>query len=153
MNDNADQLRNALEKARISYHQGNHFNTRYWAQLAIKIDPKNEEPWLWLAAVSSPHASVAYLEKALSINPNSKRARQGMHWAIKRIRLEPIHKSPAKIVTSTSPITNHARVRSASFSLSKSRLKPHLWVGLVLLRLFPVHLSLQPWAFISTLFF
>lgn len=133
MNDNADQLRNALEKARISYHQGNHFNTRYWARLAIKIDPNNEEPWLWLAAVSSPHASVAYLQRALSINPNSKRARQGMHWAIKRIRLEPIHKSPTKISTITSPITNQARVKTASLSPSKSKRKPHLWIGIAVL--------------------
>jgi hypothetical protein len=95
MNNDAESLHKALENARIAYHQGNHFNTRYWAQEAIKINPNSEEPWLWLAAVSSPNASIAYLQKALSINPDSQRARQGMHWAIKRIRLQP-HKTPDK---------------------------------------------------------
>ena len=90
MNDNSDALHKALENARIAYHKGDHSKTRYWARIAIKINPDIEEPWLWLAAVSSPRASITYLQKALSINPHSARARQGMHWAIKRIRQLPI---------------------------------------------------------------
>src|SRR4030066_1139055 len=89
MIDNANPLRKALENARIAYHQGNHSETRYWARIAANLSPNIEEPWLWLAAVSSPRASVAYLQKALRINPQSQRARQGMHWAVKRVREEP----------------------------------------------------------------
>jgi lipoprotein-anchoring transpeptidase ErfK/SrfK len=87
-------LRQALENARTAYHQGNQSKTRYWARLAASINPDIEEPWLWLAAVSSPRASVAYLQKALAINPNSVRAREGMHWAVKRVRLEPQPPTP-----------------------------------------------------------
>src|SRR4030043_375655 len=88
MTDNAGSLRLALENARISYHQGDHSKTRYWARIAATINPDLEEPWLWLAAVSSPRASIAYLEKALAINPQSQRARLGMHWAVKRVRAQ-----------------------------------------------------------------
>lgn len=130
MNDNAEQLHKALENARISYHQGNHFKTRYWAQLAIKINPNLEEPWLWLAAVSSPHASIAYLQKALSINPQSKRARQGMHWAIKRIRLEPIHKPYHKNITPTSLGAPQEKRKPRFVVSTKSHLKPHIWMGI-----------------------
>jgi lipoprotein-anchoring transpeptidase ErfK/SrfK len=42
-----------------------------------------------LAALASPKASVAYLNRALEINPGSERARQGMHWAVKRLRQKP----------------------------------------------------------------
>lgn len=90
MTDNADSLRQALQNARIAYYQGDHSNTRYWARLAANLNPNLEEPWLWLAAVSSPKASIAYLEKALSINPQSKRAHDGMHWAIERLRSQPV---------------------------------------------------------------
>ncbi len=45
--------------------------------------------WLILAAVSTPRASLHYLNKALEINPKSPRARQGMHWAVRRMRNNP----------------------------------------------------------------
>src|SRR4030067_160964 len=99
MIDNVDPLRKALLNARNSYHQGNHSKTRYWARVAANINPNIEEPWLWLAAVSSPRASIAYLEKAISINPQSQRARLGMHWAVKRLRVHPIQQPPPAIPT------------------------------------------------------
>lgn len=90
MSENADQFRQALENARIAFHKGDHAATRYWARIAAGINPDAEEPWLWLAAVSSPRASLEYLQKALTINPGSQRAKQGMHWAIKRLRAQPL---------------------------------------------------------------
>ena len=94
MIDPLDSFQQALENARQSFRLGDHSNTRYWAQLAAQIKPDFEEPWLWLAAVSSPRASVAYLQHALNINPQSERARQGMHWAIKRLRATQITRHP-----------------------------------------------------------
>jgi len=48
-----------------------------------------EDPWLILAAVASPRASVEYIRTALKINPNSPRARKGMEWAMQRLRDNP----------------------------------------------------------------
>ncbi len=112
MTETADHIRNALDNARISYHQGDHVKTRYWARIAAGINPNIEEPWLWLAAVSSPRASIAYLEKALSINPHSKRARDGMHWAIKRLRVVPAEQPAVLAPTSRGPALASTPIRA-----------------------------------------
>jgi lipoprotein-anchoring transpeptidase ErfK/SrfK len=56
------------------------------ASQAAHLAPEMEEPWLILAGLSTPEESLKYLRRALQINPDSKRARQGMHWAIQRVR-------------------------------------------------------------------
>ena len=76
----------AVQIAISAIKRGDKLSARKWAQEAIQISPDMEEPWLILAAVASPKASVVYLKKALELNPNSQRARKGMHWAVKRIR-------------------------------------------------------------------
>jgi lipoprotein-anchoring transpeptidase ErfK/SrfK len=84
-----ERLQQYLVNARRAYRSGDHQQARYWAQRAAALAPENEEAWLWLAAVSSPRASVDYLRRALEISPNSHRAREGMHWAVKRLRDNP----------------------------------------------------------------
>ena len=64
----------ALLKARQAFRQGDHAVTRYWAQKAARLSPEQEEPWLWLAYVASPRASVDYVQRALHISPHSQRA-------------------------------------------------------------------------------
>jgi lipoprotein-anchoring transpeptidase ErfK/SrfK len=76
----------AIEQAQQAYRRKDRRAARYWAQQAIALAPEVEEGWLWLAAVSGPQASVNYLQRALAINPGSKKARQGMQWAVKRQR-------------------------------------------------------------------
>jgi lipoprotein-anchoring transpeptidase ErfK/SrfK len=89
MNSNNERLQLALTNARQAYRAGDHRQARFWAQRAVALSPENEEAWLWLAAVSSPRASVEYLQRALQISPNSQRAHQGMHWAVNRLRNTP----------------------------------------------------------------
>ena len=76
----------ALQKARQAFRQGDHLSARYWAQQAAHLAPDQEEPWLWLAYVATPRASIDYVQRAMRINPDSPRARQAMHWAVKRLR-------------------------------------------------------------------
>lgn len=76
----------ALSKARDHLRTKNIPEALHWAKLLIDIAPEQEEGWLILAACSQPEDSVKYLIKALEINPGSQRARQGMDWAIKRLR-------------------------------------------------------------------
>lgn len=131
MIDNAEPLRQALENARISYRQGDHTKTRYWARIAANISPDIEEPWLWLSAVSSPRASIAYLQKALSINPQSQRARQGMHWAIKRVRAEPVIPPPANAPAKSRPTPSRAISRPKA---ATKHISYHWWlIGLILI--------------------
>jgi lipoprotein-anchoring transpeptidase ErfK/SrfK len=86
MTSRAELYQHALQKARHAYSQGDRKETRLWAQRAAALAPDQEEPWLWLAAVASPSSSLTYLKRALQINPQSVRARKGMHWAIQRLR-------------------------------------------------------------------
>ena len=75
-----------LNNAKEALKKGNLQNARRLAFKAVKLAPDHEEPWLYLASVSSPQASISYLKKALEINPSSKQAKKGMHWAIQRLR-------------------------------------------------------------------
>ena len=81
----AYQLRLALVNAQIALQQKNKMEARKWATEAIRLAPENEEAWLILAAISSPSASVAYLQKVLQINPKNERAVKGLKWATTRL--------------------------------------------------------------------
>jgi lipoprotein-anchoring transpeptidase ErfK/SrfK len=88
MKDAQEQGKQAVFHARQAYSKGNLAASRRWAQKAVTLAPDQEEAWLWLAATAKPHASLEYLKKALQINPQSQRARSGIHWVVKRIRAE-----------------------------------------------------------------
>ncbi|MDZ4159771.1 MAG: L,D-transpeptidase, partial [Anaerolineaceae bacterium] len=75
-----------LDEARRWLQQGDTERARAWAAKAIHLDRYLEEPWLILAAASSPRQSLVYLKRALQINPESERARRGVHWALRRLR-------------------------------------------------------------------
>src|SRR5512136_1186510 len=73
-------------KAQQALQHGDRQAGRRWAEQAVATAPDSEEAWLILAAIASPRASVRYLDQALKINPHSRRARKGMHWAVERLR-------------------------------------------------------------------
>ncbi len=76
----------ALNEAKSALKRGELQRARRLALKAVKLAPDYEEPWLYLASVSSPEASISYLKRALEINPSSIQAKKGMHWAIQRFR-------------------------------------------------------------------
>lgn len=78
----------ALVQARNALKRGDSFKARRWAERAVELAPEREEPWLYMAVVAHPRASLAYLEHALQINPQSRSAQRGRHWAIQRLRKE-----------------------------------------------------------------
>ncbi len=89
MNAQFNDARLLVEKAREALRNGNRNEARQLAERAASLAPNMEDPWLILAAVASPRASVEYLQTALKINPNSERAHQGMEWAERRLRESP----------------------------------------------------------------
>lgn len=78
----------ALEQAQQARKAGDKRLARQYAEQAAHLAPELEEVWLMMAALASPRASIAFLERALQINPHSERARKGMHWAVERARKE-----------------------------------------------------------------
>jgi lipoprotein-anchoring transpeptidase ErfK/SrfK len=88
-----------LQNAAAALQRGDKRAARQWAQAAASLAPQSEEPWLLLAAVSEPRASVAYLKQALLLNPGSERALRGMRWAQSRLA-----KRQAETVELTKPV-------------------------------------------------
>lgn len=78
MNLDHTKANQAIENAHQALRRGDRGSARRWAEHAAALAPYLEEPWLLLAAVSTPQTSLRYLQRALHINPNSSRARAGM---------------------------------------------------------------------------
>lgn len=115
MNANLWQAQQFIQYARQALRNGDRSAARRWAEQAAELAPQLEDPWLILAAVASPRASLTFIERALQINPNSPRALQGMQWALKRLQEKPgAEKKPGS--------ANQAQAvsRSGSETLSKA---------------------------------
>ena len=113
MNSKPEIYTNALKNARLALAKGKSLEVRRWARLAAELEPDQEDPWLFLAAVASPHASIFYLKRALEINPKSQRARQGIGWATRRLRKSvKTEVKPSFYIPAIIPSENFIRKRS-----------------------------------------
>ncbi|MBN2550225.1 MAG: L,D-transpeptidase [Anaerolineales bacterium] len=124
----------AIEMARHALQRGQRREAWRWASHAATLEPEREEPWLILAALASPQASLEYLKKALQINPHSQRARMGMHWAVQRLRKSPppvqLH-SPAPLRALPQPPTLRRRTTLPDGRQKSTRLSPGILVLLL----------------------
>jgi TolB protein len=102
MNHKQAASREAIRKSMKALISQNKYDARNYAFLAVQLAPDWEEAWLMLAAVASSRASVAYVEEALKINPNSLRAKRALDWAIGRL-----HKDTKKIPVAVSSSQLH----------------------------------------------
>lgn len=103
----------------------------HWAKIAITIEHDMEEAWLILAACSPPQESINFLKQALRINPTSERARQGMSWAVKKLRQA--QQNDAAIIRQSQAVTPVEKMPEVQLAhISK---KNHWWMlpaGLIL---------------------
>ena len=98
----------ALKQAYAALRSGDKQGARHWAQISASLAPDIEDPWLILAAVGSRRASLAYLERALVINPDSPRALKGLEWARERQNQEitrPVRRQAVPVSTGADPAT------------------------------------------------
>jgi tetratricopeptide (TPR) repeat protein len=116
----------AIQQARLAYRQGDKKSARRWAERAAALAPDNEEPWLWLAAVSQPESSLQYFKRALEINPSSQRARKGIHWAVQQMRHAPPVQAEAALPTAVPAGRAVRRSRVADSIPSSSLVRPRL---------------------------
>ena len=79
-----------MQNAAEALRSGDNSAARRWAQVAVSLSPETEEPWLILAAVASPRASLEYIKQALLVNPGSERALGGLRWAQNRLARQPV---------------------------------------------------------------
>lgn len=83
--DPAAKLRTTLEACRAALARKDRAEARRLAREATRLAPHLEAPWLFLAAASDPRAGLAYLARALEINPRSHAARKAIRWMIRRL--------------------------------------------------------------------
>lgn len=113
----------AIQNARSALRRGNRSAARGWAEQAAKLAPELEEPWLILASVASPRASVVFVERALEINPDSPRARKGMQWALNRLQKVPAAKRLPRKSRSTRGEKRKPLKRTVSSALQRISLR------------------------------
>ncbi len=82
--DNAGLLQ-ALKRAREALAAGERAAARRWAREAVRRAPRDERGWLFLAAASEPRSALAYVSRALDLNPKSERARKAIRWLVRRL--------------------------------------------------------------------
>jgi lipoprotein-anchoring transpeptidase ErfK/SrfK len=80
------EARQYVIKAREALRRGDPVSARQLGEQAALLAPKMEDVWLVLAASDpNPEDALAYARKALELNPESTRARQGVEWAVERM--------------------------------------------------------------------
>jgi len=120
----------ALIQAINALHRGDKHAARTWAQIAAALAPRMEAPWLILAAVAKPHASIAYLERALEINPESKPARAGLVWAHQQHAKQQTQPVRRLIASSSTQAGQPTRISSTSQSSQPaSQISPKALAG------------------------
>ena len=125
-----------LVEARLALKRGDRITAKRLAETIASQAPGIEEPWLILAALSEPVESITFLKKALELNPQSRQARKGMHWAIARFREQSLQgnskenileteKNNASFLTPASSVVETSKETAHElFSESESAQKP-----------------------------
>ena len=78
-------VKEALRASVAALERGDKAEARRLARRAARLAPHLEAPWLYLAAASEPRPALAYLARALEINPKSAAARKAIRWTIGRM--------------------------------------------------------------------
>jgi lipoprotein-anchoring transpeptidase ErfK/SrfK len=119
----------ALKLARKALRKGNKSQVHHWASLAARQSPTMEDPWLLLAAIGEPRASVVYAEKALQLNPVSVQASKALKWALQRQKAICYPNIP---LTPSREVTSRLILRRGSHPVHLSAVIPWIFIILIL---------------------
>lgn len=87
-----------IVKARDALRNGDKPSAWKFGERAAFIAPEMEDAWLILAASDpDPNEALAYAQKALEINPSSKRAHRAVEWTMGQIKQAPVQYDPSLI--------------------------------------------------------
>ncbi len=129
--------------AKSALKRNDHVVARALAKRALTFNQQNIDALLILGGLSAPLESVAYLERALVINPQDLRAKEGLAWAQERLRdYVPDHTRPIKI---QQEVTRQVAIPAPSIqpSLQKSASRQRMpWAYVLLLAILVVGLIL-----------
>jgi lipoprotein-anchoring transpeptidase ErfK/SrfK len=112
MNPLSQQFKEIYQQFHLALKNGDTRTARRLAEYAVALDKDRVEAWLLLAAVASPQASLFYLNHALQIDPQNRRIRQGIHWAVNRLRkAQPAPLLVGNIIPHSIPTKNFVHAR------------------------------------------
>jgi len=152
MNPNHIAAYGALHQAQTALQQGQKQAARAFAVQAAQLAPDLEEVWLMLAGLAAPRASLAYLSRALEINPQSERARKGMEWALKRARSAPAARRPQAVFPpQAAPAAAKNGPSAAVLREAQKSRAARPWAGVGLLVVALVSLGIVGWVALTAL--
>jgi lipoprotein-anchoring transpeptidase ErfK/SrfK len=107
MNNQFIEARELIANARESLRRGDKVSARQMGERAAHLAPDMEDVWLVLTASDpDPQDALAYAQKAVQINPQSKRAQRAVEWATDRLK----QVEALKGLTPVSPLPRRAEV-------------------------------------------
>ena len=75
----SDRARELRERGIQAAKAGQKDQARQLLQQSLKLDPRNEAAWLWLASVArDKRERMLSLQKLLEVNPNNETARKAL---------------------------------------------------------------------------
>lgn len=77
-----------INEAKEALRRGDRTSARRISQIIVNQYPENVEGWLLLGGLSSPKASLVYLQEAQKIAPNDPRVKEAVVWARNRFYRE-----------------------------------------------------------------
>jgi hypothetical protein len=93
MNPDLQEVDTIIESAIEALKNGDSVNVTRLARQVASIDPESEVAWLLLATVASPADSLAFVQQALLLNPDSAAALEALQWAQGRLPAPPAEES------------------------------------------------------------
>jgi tetratricopeptide (TPR) repeat protein len=82
---NSTAAKPLFERGKAAAQAGNRRLAAGLLTRAVRLDPGNEQAWLWLSGVLDDPQQIAFcLRSVLKINPANQRAIQGLEWLEKR---------------------------------------------------------------------
>lgn len=122
MNPKVIEAREHIAKAREALRRGDKPSAWNLGEQAALLAPDMEDVWLILAAADpNPHEALAYVQKALEINPSSARAHKGVEWAKRQIEQTPVVNEAAVSFARIAPLPRSETLQPEIETKSRNR--------------------------------
>jgi lipoprotein-anchoring transpeptidase ErfK/SrfK len=126
MNQNFELSKQLTKAAKDALKRNDRVVARALAKKAHSFDDRNIDPLLILGGLSGPQESIGYLKKALALDPQDPRAKEGMSWAVQRLHnYEADHTRPIKV---TSDATQRITLRAPVAIASQVKRRHPVWI-------------------------
>jgi len=126
MSQNLELSRQLTQAAKEALKRNDRVLARALAKRAYSFDNQNIDSLLILGGLANPQESIGYLKRALELDPQDLRAKEGMSWAVQRLRnYEANHTRPIKV---TSDATQRIFLRTPVVEVPQVKRRHPVWI-------------------------